>query len=75
MPLESATYISDLNSSNPAATDGLAAADDHLRLIKAALLATFTGINGATDITDETPPRWPSRRKTLSAGTGPPQGS
>lgn len=53
MPLESATYISGLNSSNPAATDALAQADDHIRLIKAALLATFPNINGAMTATEE----------------------
>jgi microcystin-dependent protein len=41
MSLETATYISQLNASNPAATDGVNQADDHMRLIKAALLATF----------------------------------
>jgi hypothetical protein len=41
MPLESATYLSQLVSTNPAHTDGLNAADSHMRLIKAALLATF----------------------------------
>lgn len=47
MPLETATYISDLNSSNPASTDTLDKADDHLRLIKSTLLATFPGLTGA----------------------------
>lgn len=41
MPLETATYISDLVTSNPAASDALSTADDHLRLIKGALKATF----------------------------------
>lgn len=41
MPLETATYISDLVASNPAASDALATADDHLRIIKGALKATF----------------------------------
>ncbi|MHC2284418.1 microcystin-dependent protein [Bradyrhizobium barranii subsp. barranii] len=41
MPLETATYVSDLVASNPAASDPLAGADDHLRLIKATLKATF----------------------------------
>jgi hypothetical protein len=52
MPLESATYIDELVSTNPAASDGLAQADDHLRLIKAVLLASFPNISGAADVTD-----------------------
>ena len=34
MALETGTHISDLNAANPVSTDGLAQADDHLRLIK-----------------------------------------
>ena len=34
MALETGTYIDSLNAANPAATDGLSQADDHLRLIK-----------------------------------------
>lgn len=47
MPLETGTYISSLNASNPAGTDTVDKADDHLRLIKSTLLATFPGITGA----------------------------
>ena len=38
MPLETATHISGLVSSNPASSDGLNQADDHMRMIKAVLL-------------------------------------
>jgi microcystin-dependent protein len=38
MPLETATHISELVASNPASSDGLNQADDHLRLIKQVLL-------------------------------------
>lgn len=41
MPLETATNVSDLVTSNPAASDPLSGADDHLRLIKATLKTTF----------------------------------
>lgn len=41
MPLETATYVSDLVTSNPAASDPLANADDHMRLMKAVLKTTF----------------------------------
>lgn len=46
MPLESALYISDLNVANPVSTDSVAQADDHIRLIKAAIKATFPNITG-----------------------------
>ena len=41
MPLETATNVSDLVASNPAASDPMAGADDHIRLIKAALKTTL----------------------------------
>lgn len=41
MPLETGTYINDLDSSNPAATDLKSQGDDHLRLIKDVLRNTF----------------------------------
>lgn len=47
MTVESATYISDLNTSNPAATDNKSEGDDHLRLLKSTLQATFPNITGA----------------------------
>jgi hypothetical protein len=52
MPIESATYISDLNASNPiGATDPLSSADDHLRLLKSTIKASFPGITGAMNAT------------------------
>lgn len=51
MPLETATTVSDLVTSNPAASDPMANADDHLRLIKATLKATF-GHTGALTNSD-----------------------
>lgn len=51
MPLETGTYINSLNSSNPVATDGLAFADEHFRLIKATILATFPNITGEMSAT------------------------
>jgi microcystin-dependent protein len=47
MPLETGTYISDLNVTNPAHTDGLNQADAHARLIKSTLKATFPNVAGA----------------------------
>lgn len=47
MALEASTYIDGLVATNPVSTDGLAQADDHLRLIKATILASFPNIAGA----------------------------
>jgi hypothetical protein len=56
MPLETATHISGLVASNPASSDGLNQADDHMRLIKQVLLndigASMT--NGALTAVDGT---------------------
>ena len=47
MALESGTYVNSLNASNPASTDGLAQADDHIRLLKATIKATLPNVTGA----------------------------
>lgn len=41
MPLESATYVSDLNANNPEADDPRSQGDDQLRLIKSCLKASL----------------------------------
>ena len=51
MGLESATYISELDSANPTATDPISQGDDHLRLIKAVLKNQFSGLSGTTAVT------------------------
>lgn len=51
MPLETATYVASLVSTNPPASDQLAQSDDHLRLIKSTLLATFPNLTGAVTAT------------------------
>ena len=51
MGLETAQYVNGLNAQNPAATDGLSEADDHLRLIKSTIKATFPSLTGAVDAT------------------------
>lgn len=51
MALETGTYINSLVATNPAATDGLAQADDHMRLIKSTIKATFPSITGAVNAT------------------------
>lgn len=50
MTVETATYLSQLNAALPAAGDSLGEADDHLRKIKAAQLATWPNLT-ATPIT------------------------
>lgn len=47
MGLEAATYISSLVSTNPAATDGVAQGDDHVRLLKAVVQSTFPNADRA----------------------------
>ena len=52
MGLETGTYISDLNSSNPVgASDSVSQGDDHIRLIKSTILASFPGVTGAMTAT------------------------
>ena len=51
MPLETGTYINSLVATNPAATDALSVADDHLRLIKSTIINSFPGITGAVNAT------------------------
>ena len=46
MALETGTYVNSLNASNPASTDGLAQADDHLRLLKSTIKATLPNVTG-----------------------------
>lgn len=47
MALETGTFISDLVVTNPVASDPLAAADDHLRLIKSTVKNTFPNLTAA----------------------------
>ena len=51
MALESGTYINSLDANNPATTDGLSQADDHMRLIKSTVKTTFPNISGAVTLT------------------------
>jgi hypothetical protein len=47
MPLETAPFIDGLVPTNPTGADAKSTADDHLRLIKSAVKATFPNINAA----------------------------
>ena len=51
MPLETASFIHQLDAANPLGSDPIASGDDHLRLIKAAVKATFPNIAGAVNVT------------------------
>ncbi len=51
MPLESASYVSQLVATNPLSTDSVAQADDHLRLIKSVLFNTFPNLSGPVTAT------------------------
>ena len=44
MPVESATYINQLVTTNPEGSDAYSTADDHIRLIKAALRNSFVDV-------------------------------
>ena len=44
MTVESATYISQLNTAQPTASDNISEGDDHLRLIKSVLQAQFPNL-------------------------------
>ena len=51
MGLETGTYIDSLNSSNPTASDAVSQGDDHLRLIKSTVKATFPNLSNAVTAT------------------------
>lgn len=51
MALEAATYINQLVASNPNGADPKGQGDDHLRLIKGAILNTFPAITGPVNLT------------------------
>jgi hypothetical protein len=45
MPLETATYVTDLVPSNPPASDQVSQADDHIRLLKSCVKNTFPNLS------------------------------
>lgn len=53
MSLETATYINQLNSSYPLGSDPISAGDDHIRLIKSAIKATFPNVTGPVTLTQD----------------------
>jgi len=65
MPLETAQYIHQLNPANPASADRLQQGDDHIRMVKSALKATFPKIDAPLDASAE------FLNKTVPAGLVP----
>jgi hypothetical protein len=53
MALETGTYIDDLVSTNPTATDDVSQGDDHIRLLKSTIQASFPNITGAMTATQD----------------------
>lgn len=51
MALETGTYISDLTSTNPTSADPKSQGDDHIRLLKSTVKATFPNVTGAVTAT------------------------
>lgn len=51
MGLEVATYINELQATNPTSSDIKSQGDDHLRVIKGAIKNTFPNITGAVTVT------------------------
>ena len=47
MALESSTYINGLVANNPTSTDNISEGDNHIRLLKSTIKATFPNITGA----------------------------
>ena len=74
MALETGTHINSLNASNPVSTDGLAQADDHIRLIKATIKATFPNITGAMTATQTILNGLDARITSLEASLPAPSG-
>jgi hypothetical protein len=70
MGLESATFINGLVETNPTSSDNANQGDNHLRLIKAALKATFPNLTGAVTATQATlnTPYLPLAGGTLTGG-------
>lgn len=68
MGLETATYINGLVTTNPTSSDPKSQGDDHLRLVKSTVKATFSNITGAVT------PTQADLNVLLGAGTTPTAG-
>jgi len=70
MGLEAASFLNDLVTTNPAGTDGKSQGDDHLRLLKTVLKATFPGMTAANSF-DATTNNIVINSTDAGAGAGP----
>ena len=70
MALENGTYVNSLVPANPASTDGLAQADDHIRLIKSTIKNTFPNLTGAVTATQAVLNGTPSTLTDLGISDG-----
>ena len=52
MSLENGPYINSLDPTNPPGSDPKSQGDDHLRLIKSTIKATFPNVVGPVNLTD-----------------------
>lgn len=68
MPLETASFINGLDATNPAAGDTVGQADDHIRLIKATVKASFPNVTGAVTPTHTEINGYNGRIGTLETG-------
>lgn len=50
MAVENATYIHELNAAAPTQTEDMGEGDDHIRLLKATIKATFPQVQGTTSV-------------------------
>lgn len=79
MGLESATYIDGLNASNPTSGDTIGQADNHIRLIKQVIKATFPSVTGAVTAThtelNALSATQTSQATTIAGIAGVPQGA
>jgi hypothetical protein len=66
MALETGTYIDSLVVANPAATDALSQADEHLRLLKSTIKATFPNVDA---VVTATPAELNTKTALVSDGT------
>ena len=77
MALETASYINGLVTTNPAGSDPVAQADDHIRLIKTVIKNTFPNVTGAvtatqTDLNNALPKSGGTMTGTLTLNTSTP---
>lgn len=71
MSLETATYINGLDVNNPTSGDPKSQGDDHLRLVKSTIKATFPSVTGAVTLTHTQINRATGNMRSLSGINAP----